>query len=98
MFRFLVGAELARLTIGLPESVSIYPGFLASLGYLIIAGILVRAALFGGALLPAAAENKGLPNLAEMATIAIAPILGILGGLLPLFMYAQHVRLVLFPQ
>jgi hypothetical protein len=94
IFRFVVGAAMAEASKEQhPISSNVYPGLLATIGYLVIAGILVRLILYLGVLISAAAKKRTGSELTESILMALAPSLGVLGGLLPLFMYAQHVRL-----
>lgn len=95
IFRLTAGPALAEATQTYSISSSVYPGFWSSIGYLIIAGVLVRLILFGGAFVSTLVKGRTGSELAETIVMALAPSIGILGGILPLFMYAQHVRLAL---
>jgi len=70
------------------SSVSVYPGFWASVGFLLMAGILVRLVMFLVALTFGQLENE---NIREWTTITVGPALGLLGGIIPLFMYCSYV-------
>jgi len=103
VFRLAVGPALAEASAQYSISSSIYPGFWSLSGYLIIAGVLVRLVLLGGVLISTIVKNRTASEmgqttsaLIEAVLTALAPSFGVLGGLLPLFMYAQHVRLALF--
>ena len=65
-----------------------YPGIWASIGFLIIAGILVRLIMFGFSLISASLEYT---TIGELMPEVIGPVLGILGAFIPLFMYASYV-------
>jgi len=69
---------------------SVYPGFWASIGFLVIAGVLVRLVMLGLALLSVPLEDTAV---GELMPLVIGPVLGILGGIIPLFMYSSYVRL-----
>lgn len=69
---------------------SVYPGFWASIGFLIIAGVLVRAIMFGLALFSTRLE---FTPIGELIPIVIGPGLSVLGGIILLFMYSSYVRL-----
>src|SRR6266849_5330499 len=102
IFRLAVGPAMAEASAKYSINSSVYPNIWSSIGYLIIAGVLVRAILFAGALLSTAIKNRFTSEagqfssaLVETILTALAPSSGLLGGILPLFMYAQHVRLAL---
>lgn len=95
IFRLVAGPALAEASEKYSISSSVYPGFWSAVGYLIIAGLLVRLILYGGAFASSIAKNRTASEKMEAILMALAPSLGVLGGLLPLFMYAQHVRLAL---
>lgn len=95
IFRLATGPVLAEASSKYSISSSVFPSLWSSIGYLVIAGLLVRVLLFGGAFLSAVPKKREVTDLVGAILMALAPSFGILGGLLPLFMYAQHVRLVL---
>lgn len=95
IFRLVAGPAVAELSQKYSISSSVYPGFWSSIGYLIIAGVLARLVLFGGALISVVAKDRLRSEQAEAIVMALAPSVGVLGGILPLFMYTQHVQLAL---
>ena len=99
MQAFLEGAIIFRLFSGhtIDEILTeanlqgpVYPGLWQSVGFLVIAALLVRLVVFGVALpsVPFEGTTKG-----EVITIVVGPVLGVLGGIIPLFMYSSYVRL-----
>lgn len=68
----------------------VYPGFWESIGFLVIAGVLVRVVMFGVALLSVPLKDT---TGGELMTMTVGPVLGVLGGIIPLFMYSSYIRL-----
>jgi len=69
---------------------NVYPGFWSSLGFLIIAGVLVRLVMFLLVLISTPFEET---MFGELIPTVIGPVFGLLGGIIPLFMYSSYVRL-----
>ena len=90
IFRILSGHTVSQMLTEANVQGNIYPGFWASVGFLIIAGILVRLTIFGLTLLCAPLENT---IVGELIQTFITPVLGVLGGIIPLFMYSSYVCL-----
>lgn len=95
ILRLFWGTEIEKLSLRISPSVSVYPGFWASMGYLMIAGVLVHILQYFVAYVLSTSKDTVLRDYSELVIMTVAPTLGILGGVLPLFMYVQHVRLVL---
>lgn len=68
----------------------VYPGFWESIGFLVIAGVLVRVVTFGVALLSVPLKDT---TGEELMTMTVGPVLGVLGGIIPLFMYSSYIWL-----
>lgn len=74
------------------ESGSVYPGVLTSLFYLLISTALVYAILYGFNFLAMVLRSDRLKKLVPEV---IGPALGVLGGIIPLFMYSAFVMLAM---
>lgn len=90
IFRLLSQYSIDRILTEANVHGSVYPGFWASIGFLVIAVILVRVVMFSLILLCIPLQNTALE---ELIPTVIGPVLGILGGIIPLFMYSSYVRL-----
>lgn len=90
IFRLLSGYATEEILRVVNVQISVYPGFWASIGFLVIAGVLVRVIIFGVALLSVPLEGTAL---GELVPAVIVPVIGVLGGIVPLFMYGSYVRL-----
>jgi len=90
IFRLLSGYTIEQMLTEAHVQSNVFPGFWLSIGYLIIAGILVRLVIFGLALFSVSLEDT---VVGELMPIVIGPALGVLGGIIPLFMYSSYVRL-----
>jgi len=90
IFRLLSGYAIDQILTKANVQGSVYPGFWASIGFLIIAGILVRVVMFSLALLSVPLKDTAVGGL---MLIVIGSVLGVLGGIIPLFMYSSYVRL-----
>ena len=93
IFRLLSGYVIDQILTEANVQGSVYPGFWASLGFLVIAGVLVRLVMFCLALVSVLLENT---PVGELIPIVIGPVFGVLGilvGIIPLFMYSSYVRL-----
>lgn len=89
-FRLLSTYAIDRVLTEVNFQGTVYPGFWASIGFLIIAGILVWVVMFSLALLSIPLEYT---TIGELIPVVIGPVLGVLGGIIPLFMYSSYVRL-----
>jgi len=92
ILRLLLAPVIEEILNVVNAQVSIYPGFWASIGFLIIAGVLVRIIMLGLALISVHFEGTAVGELMPMV---IAPVLGVLGGIIPLFMYSSYILLSL---
>lgn len=74
---------------------NVYPGFWASIGFLIIAGVLVMVMMMGLPLLLRLLSISPYPYnpVAETLSIVAGSVIGVLGGILPIFMYSSYVQL-----
>jgi hypothetical protein len=90
IFRLLSGNVIDHILTEANVQGSVYPGFWASIGFLIIAGILVMVVMFGLSLLSVPLKYTAV---GELMLMIIGPVLGVLGGIIPLFMYSSYVRL-----
>ena len=90
ILRLLSGYAIDKILTEANVQGSVYPGFWASIEFLVIAGVLVRLVMLGLALLSVPLEDTAV---GELMPIVIGPVLGILGGIIPLFMYSSYVRL-----
>jgi len=68
----------------------VYPGLLTSLFYLLISTLMVYAILLGFNLLAALMRSK---KFSRFVGEVVGPALGVLGGIIPLFMYSAFVSL-----
>jgi len=94
VLRLLVGSELESLVEGADASEQIYPGFWASVGFLVIGAVLVWLLTMGvGALIALASQQLRLEGPPELAGLALGPALGVLGGIVPLLMYGSYISL-----
>jgi hypothetical protein len=94
VFRLGLGHALAEASAHFSLSTSLYPGVWSTIGYLIIAAaVLIRVILYGCVLISVVTKNRVGSELAEAIPLTLAPRFAVLGGLLPLFMNVQHVRL-----
>jgi hypothetical protein len=99
VFRFLCADFIEFVTKGnQPISHSVYPSLWEWLGYLVLVGVLARLALFSAALVATLADQRGWGGSAQTAGFVVGVVLGVVAGFLPLFMYAQHVRIALSPK
>jgi hypothetical protein len=71
---------------------SVYPGFWESIGFLVIAGVFVRAVMFGLALLSMPLEDT---EVGALIPVVVGPVFGILGGIIPVLMYSSYTRLAI---
>jgi len=90
IFRLLSGYAIEQMLTEANVQGSVYPGFWPSLGFLIIAGILIFVIMIGFASLSVLLEGT---LVGELMPTVIGPVLGILGGIIPLFMYISYVQL-----
>ncbi|MBI4083061.1 MAG: hypothetical protein HY423_10670 [Candidatus Lambdaproteobacteria bacterium] len=90
-FRFLFGDWLLTRAVTGRARDELYPGLFASLAYLLIAWLIVELLRLGLSALLARLDPTR--RLRRLETRVLAPTLGVLGGLLPFFMYVAHVRL-----
>ena len=92
--RVLAGPALEELS--LRGGVSLrYPGFFASLGFLIIATILGFLAILILTIAQAAVVRDSNESALSAFNLAVTPGLGILFGVLPVFMYMRYATLSL---
>ena len=96
---FLVGVISFRLLAGYPIKQilskanihgNVYPGFWASIGFLIIAIILTRLIMLAFVLVYARFEGTAIGDLMEMV---LGYVFGVLAGVIPVLMYSSYVRL-----
>jgi hypothetical protein len=93
VFRFFMAAVMASLPENeQPSNTNIYPGFWETIGYLLIAAVFARLAIFLSALIMAKSAQTGWEDKAENLGVIIGLVFGVVGGFLPLFMYVQHVH------
>jgi hypothetical protein len=71
---------------------TVYPGVLSSLAYLLISTAFVYAILYGFNFLSIVLRNE---RFKKLISEVIGPALGVLGGIIPLFMYSAFVSLAL---
>ena len=90
IFRLLSGYAIEEILAAANVRGSVYPGFWASIGFLIIAGVFVRIIMLGLAWLCLPLEGT---TVGELMPVVIGPTLGLVGGIIPLFMYTSYVRL-----
>ena len=90
IFRFLSVDAIDQIMTEANVQGSVYPGFWVSIGYLIIAAVLVRAIMAGLVLLSVRLKDTAL---GELMPIVVAPVLGVIGGIISLAMYSSYVRL-----
>ena len=93
VFRFFTTDIIQKILHDNAITGSVYPGFWASIGYLIVAGIVVRLIFLGVGVVQVSLQERGKGELLEVFTLVIAPVFSLLGGLIPLMMYSQYVRL-----
>ncbi len=93
IFRFLSGYVIDLMLTEANVYGNVYPGLLASIGFLIIAGVLGSGAMMGLPsllrLLPISPYNP----VVKLLLIAVGSMIGVLVGILPIFMYSSYVRL-----
>jgi hypothetical protein len=93
IFRLLSGYAIGLILTEANVYGNVYPGFWASIGFLIIAGVLVMGMMIGLPsllrLLPISPYNP----VVEKLSIVAGSVIGVLGGILPIFMYSSYVRL-----
>jgi hypothetical protein len=90
IFRLLVGGDIDLVLAEYGVEELRYPGFLASAGFLLLTGVLVAVAWFGGSLL-AAALSQGSSNGGSDLEFLVISGLGTMAGMLPVFMYGSYV-------
>lgn len=90
IFRVLSGYTINEVLSQANVTGDIYPGLLSSIGYIIISTILIYGILFGLSFLSTILKND---YIEEIMPVVIGPALGVLGGIIPLFMYSSYVRL-----
>jgi hypothetical protein len=90
IFRLISSSTVEEVLSITHISGNIYPGFLTSLGFLIISGISVYAIVFIISLLSTYFEGT---TTGELLPIVIGPAFGVIGGIIPLFMYSSYVHL-----
>lgn len=90
IFRLLSVSLIYKIMTQAELTGRIYPTFWQLIGFLIIAGILVKVIMFIVAFATVPFEDS---EFGELIPILIGPVLGVLGGLIPLFMYSSFVRL-----
>ncbi len=95
---FIMGAIIFRLFFATAEDEfhitqgqPIYPSFWSCLGYLGISALLVWLLTMLGALIYSSLERSEHDSASAGMAVVVGPLLGILGGFLPLFMYVQYV-------
>jgi len=91
IFRLLVADGIEQLIQG-NDLWSVYPGFWQSAAYFLIASALIWITNIVFAYLMVLLEERGY-DLSSILGLVVAPIIGVLVGLLPLFMYASYVQL-----
>jgi hypothetical protein len=92
IFRFLSGYAIEQILAEAGIQGSVYPGFWACIGFLIIAGVLVRLIMLGAAFVCLLFEDT---LAGEVIPVFGGLVLGVLGGMIPLFMYSSYVQLSL---
>jgi hypothetical protein len=71
---------------------NVYPGFWECIGFLVIAGILVRLIMLASSLILGLTVDPE-KSVGGLMIATVTPALGVLGGIIPLFMYGSYIRL-----
>lgn len=90
IFRLLCRLSLDQVLAKANIQGSVYPGFWSVLGFLIIAGVIAGLLMLGLGLLSALLKDAVIQ---ELVLMIIAPMIGVLGGIVALFMYGSYVQL-----
>ncbi|MFI5364966.1 MAG: hypothetical protein ACHQ4J_05020 [Candidatus Binatia bacterium] len=90
IFTALSGSVVEQIISDSHVQGNVYPGLWECIGFLVIAGVLVKLITLGVALIISIQELLGV-----LITVAVAPSPGLLGGIIPLFMYGSYIRLSL---
>lgn len=98
IFRILSGGVIDQILSEANIQANVYPGFWASIGYLIISAILIPiiicvVSLISGFIVAKFGSSSENSVVDEILPGIFAPVIGILGGILPLFMYCSYVNL-----
>lgn len=92
IFRIFSSQIIYQLQTTSPIDVIIYPGFWATIGFIIIALALVTIVIIVLTFISVYLENT---VIGELMPEVLGPIIGVLSGFLPLFMYSTYVRLAI---
>lgn len=92
IFRLLAMQNIDKILTEANVEGSVTPGFWSSVGFFMIAVVLVRLIMFLLSLL-----TKSLRNTVagELMPIVIIPVFGVIGGIIPFLMYASYFHLSL---
>lgn len=95
IFRIFSAYDVHQILAEADVTGSVYPGFWACIGFLVIVGSLVRLAAIASALPLILLEDTAAGELLGelLMPLVFGGVLAILGGLIPLFMYSAYVRL-----
>ena len=97
VFRLFYKSLHSSLLTGANAQCTIYPGFWACIGYIVIVAVLVRLIMLGMVGLCVIFKDTAMGEiLGTVGGTTLGALWGILGGMIPLFMYASYVRLSLF--
>ena len=92
IFRFFSEYSVNQMLIEANARGSVYPGFWACIGFIIITTVIVYLIIFGLALLSMPFEGT---VIGEFFLIIGGRVFCVLGGMIPLFMYSSYTRLAL---
>ncbi len=90
IFRFISKYSIDQILTEANVQGSVYPGFWMFTVFLIIAGLLIFVLMFGVTMLSLPFEDT---FIGELISFVFVPVVGFLGGAIPLFMYCSYVRL-----
>lgn len=91
IFRLMATPAVQEIERSRGMNIDVFPGFWHSVGFFLIAGVLTLVLFLVATLLLSRLAGK-----AEGITAVLAPAVGVLGGLLPVFMYGSYVGLNLW--
>lgn len=97
VFSLLANTSIEEVIVKYGIQDSVYPGFWQIAGYFVISGILIFSMFMLVSIIGYLIDKSILKTefLEEASPIIIGPTYNIIGGLLPLFMYAQYIALSL---